>query len=178
VRIELKPVAALGDGERAALRALTTAVYPPGSGAASPGRHLQWAPPEYSVLIWSSDGALVSHVGIVVRAGTLDGAPVTIGGVGSVKTHPAAERHGYASAGLRRAQAALVEEHRVEFSLLVCQEHLLPFYGRLGWLAFGGRLLVQQPAGRILFTVNRPMVQAARAAAPRAGTIDLEGLPW
>ena len=124
------------------------------------------------------EGELVSHVGIVVRAGILDGAPVKIGGVGSVKTHPRAEGRGYASAGLHRAAAVLQDKHRVAFSLLVCQEHLLPFYSRLGWLTFLGRLLVEQPTGRTVFSINRPMVLAGQRPAPQDGVIDLAGLPW
>jgi GNAT superfamily N-acetyltransferase len=175
--LDVKPVAQFSEGERAALKALSEAVYPPDVVAARPGRHLQWAPPEYGVLISSPEGDLVSYVGIVLRAGMLDGAPVAIGGVGSVKTHPRAEGRGYASAGLRRA-AAFLDDHRVDFSLLVCREELLPFYGRRGWLAFDGRLMVEQPSGRTVFTVNRPMVAAGIRAAPRAGVIDLLGLPW
>lgn len=178
MRIDVKPAADLDDDERAALRALTAAVYPPEVVAASPGRHVRWALPAHSVLVWGPDGGLVSHVGFVVRMGMLDGMGVKIGGVGSVKTHPEAEGRGYASAGLRRAAALLVETHRVAFSLLVCRDQLLPFYERLGWLAFPGRLLVQQPAGSTVFTLNRPMVLPGRDPAPRGGVIDLNGLPW
>jgi hypothetical protein len=178
MRIDLKPVATLDNNERAALKALTAAVYPPEVAAVSPGRHFQWAPPDYSVLVFTPEGELVSHVGIVVRMGTLDGAAVKIGGIGSVKTHPLAQGCGYASAGLRRAATTLHDGHRVAFSLLVCQEHLLPFYSRLGWLPFAGRLLVEQPTGPTVFTINRPMVLAGRSAAPQDGMIDLKGLPW
>jgi hypothetical protein len=178
MRVDVKPVAKLSDDERAVLKALTAAVYPPEVSATSPGRHLTWASPDYSVLVSTPEGELVSHVGIVVRAGILDGAPVKIGGVGSVKTHPRAEGRGYASAGLRRAAAVLHADHQVAFSLLVCQEHLLPFYNRLGWLAFLGRLVVEQPTGRTVFSINRPMVLAGQRPAPQDGVIDLNGLPW
>ena len=178
MRIDLKSVAMLDDGERAALKALTAAVYPPEVVAVSPGRHLQWAPPDYSVLVFTSEGELASHVGIVVRTGTLDGAAVKIGGVGSVKTHPRAQGRGYASAGLRRAATALHDDHRVAFSLLVCQEHLLPFYRRLGWFPFSGRLMVEQPTGPTVFMINHAMVLSGRSAAPQDGIIDLKGLPW
>ena len=178
MRIDLKSVATLDEDERAALKVLTAAVYPPEVVAMSPGRHLQWAPPDYSILVFTPEGELVSHVGIVVRTGTLDGVAVTLGGVGSVKTHPRAQGHGYASAGLRRAATALHDDHHVAFSLLVCQEHLLPFYTRLGWLPFSGRLMVEQPAGPTVFTINRPMVLAGLSAAPQDGMIDLKGLPW
>jgi GNAT superfamily N-acetyltransferase len=178
MRVDLKPVATLDDDERAALKALTTAVYPPEVVGVSPGRHFQWAPPDYSVLVFTPEGELVSHVGIVVRTGTLDGAAVKIGGVGSVKTHPRAQGRGYASAGLRRAATALHDDHQVAFSLLVCQEHLLPFYNRLGWLPFSGRLLVEQRTGPTVFTINHPMVLSGLSAAPQYGMIDLKGLPW
>ena len=178
MRVDLKPIAQLDARERAALAALTAAVYPPDTVTASPGRHLRWASPEYSVLVTSADGELVSHVGLVVRAGTVNGVATTIGGVGSVKTHPRARGRGYATAGLRRAAAVLHEDHGVAFSLLVCQEHLLPFYGRLGWTAFPGRLVVEQPAGRIVFTVNRPMVLPGLGEAPEDGIVDVHGLPW
>ena len=178
MRLDLKPAATLGDDERGALKALTAAVYPPDVVATSPGRHITWAPVDYRLLVWSQEGELVSHVGILVRDGTLDGTPVKIGGIGSVKTHPRAEGRGYASAGLRLAVAALTDEHRVAFSLLVCRDHLLPFYNRLGWITFAGPLVVEQPAGRTVFTINRTMVLSGLRSAPQDGTIDLNGPPW
>jgi GNAT superfamily N-acetyltransferase len=178
MRLDLKPVAAFTVEERARLKALTAAVYPPGPAAAGTGSEVRWAAPEHGVLVWSSEGELVAYVGLVVRAGFLDGAGVTIGGVGSVKTHPRAEGRGYATAGLRRAAAVLTDDHAVGFSLLVCRDPLLPFYERLGWRAFPGRLLVAQPGGRQEFTLNRPMVLPGRGAAPDGGVIDLHGLPW
>ena len=178
MRLDLKPVTAFTLEERACLKALTAAVYPPATAAASSGPSIEWAAPERGVLVWSAEGELVAYVGLVVRAGSLDGVPVTIGGVGSVKTHPGFEGHGYASAGLRRAAAVLTEDHAVGFSLLVCRDSLRPFYERLGWRTFAGRLLVEQPGGRVEFTFNRPMVLPGRCAAPGRGVIDLHGPPW
>ena len=178
MRLELKQVKELGDDERVALKALSAAVYPPEVVAASPGRHLKWASPDYGVLVWDDAGSLVSYVGLLVRAGSLDGAVVQIGGIGSVKTHPRGEGRGFASAGIRLATAVLNDEHRVEFSLLVCRDHLLPFYNRLGWLSFSGRLFVEQPAGGTAFTINRPMVLSGLRAAPQDRPIDVNGPPW
>lgn len=64
------------------------------------------------------------------------------------------------------------------FSLLVCRDHLLPFYNRLGWLSFAGHLFVEQPAGRAEFTINCPMVLSGLRAAPQDGIVDLNGPPW
>ena len=157
MRLELKPVPELSDDERRALKALSAAVYPAQVTAASPGRHLKWAPPDYGVLVWDETGSLVSYVGLLVRAGSLDDSAVRIGGIGSVKTHPHVEGRGYASAAIRLATAALNDDHRVEFS----RDHLLPFYSRFGWLDFRGRLVL-----------------AGWRPAPRDGTIDLNGAPW
>jgi aminoglycoside 2'-N-acetyltransferase I len=178
MRLDLKPVTDFSDGERDALKALTAAVYPPEVLATRPGRSFQWAPAQWSVLVWTAEGRLIAHVGIVAREGTLDGVPVKIGGIGGVKTHPQAQGRGYASAALRRAATTLHDDHHVAFSLLVCQEHLLPFYGRLGWLPFPGRLVVEQPSGPTVFTINRPMVLTGLCPAPQGGVIDLRGLPW
>jgi aminoglycoside 2'-N-acetyltransferase I len=178
MRLDLKPVTELSDGERDALKALTAAVYPPEVLATSPGRAFQWAPAQWSVLVWTVEDRLIAHVGIVTRKGTLDGVPVKIGGIGGVKTHPQAQGRGYASTALRRAAIALHDDHHVAFSLLVCQAHLLPFYGRLGWLLFPGRLIVEQPGGPIVFTINRPMVLPGLRPAPQEGVIDLRGFPW
>jgi hypothetical protein len=119
--LDLKPVRALSERERNALQALTAAVYPPEVLATSPGRLLQWAPAQWSVLASTGEGQRIAHVGIVTRAGTLDGVPVHIGGIGSRKTHPQAQGQGDASAALRRAAMALHDDYHVAFSLLVCQ---------------------------------------------------------
>ena len=110
------------------------------------------------VLVFTPEGELVSPIGLVVRMATLDGAAVKICGIGRVKPHPRAQVRGYASAGLRRAAADLHDGHRVAFSLLVCQAHLLPFSTRRGWLPCAGRLMVEQPTGPTVFTINRPVV--------------------
>jgi aminoglycoside 2'-N-acetyltransferase I len=178
MQLELKAAADLSAAERQALAQLSAAVYPPEVLRTSPGRFLEWASAQSSVLAWTAEQELVAHVGMLVRSGMLDGSPVRIGGIGGVKTHPHARGQGYASAALRSAAQALRDRHQVAFSLLVCQAHLLPFYQKLGWLPFAGRLMVEQPGGSIEFTVNHPMVLPGLQPAPRQGVIDLAGLPW
>jgi hypothetical protein len=56
--------------------AVTGAVYPLEVLARSHGRSLQWVPSTWGVLVWTVEGQLIAHVGIVTRDGTLDGAPV------------------------------------------------------------------------------------------------------
>jgi hypothetical protein len=174
----LKPVAEFTAAELAAVLALRGAVYPPDVPAANPARHLQRALPESGVIVTDDQGRVVSFVGMLVRAGSHDGAPRRIGGIGSVSTHPTAQRRGHATAALRLAMESLREDQRVDFSLLLCRDALLPFYGRLGWTRFPGELRVDQPGGPITFTVSRTMVLPGIGPAPGGGVIDLNGLPW
>jgi hypothetical protein len=176
--LTLDRFADLGDADREALRALTAAVYPPKESASWPGRGMEWSAHDWCVRVRDEDGALVSYVGIVVRAATHDGRPVLVGGIGGVKTHPLARRLGLAARAMERAVDFFRDEARADFALLVCAPHLLAYYGRLGWQEFGGRLLIRQRGETVDFTFNRVMTLAVRAPTPVAGTIDLLGPPW
>lgn len=178
MQLDVKPVAEQTPEEREALQALVAAVYPPGVPDSAPVEQIVWASPQWGVLVRDDRGCLVGYVGIVVREAAVDGQAVRIGGIGGVKTHPAARGRGYARAALRRAATFMADDLGAAFGLLVCREQLLPFYGGLGWRTFAGTFLVGQPGGTVPFTYNTPMVLPLRAPAPEAGTIDLCGLPW
>jgi lactoylglutathione lyase len=166
------------DAVRAELGALSRAVYPPDVAAAWPGRDLEWSAPEWGVFVRAGDGALVSFVGIVLRAALCDGLAVRVGGIGGVKTHPAARRKGFAGRAIGSAVEFFREQSDVAFGLLVCEPHLLGYYGRLDWQEFSGRLLVRQHGESAEFTFNRVMTLGVRSGGPTAGTIDLCGPPW
>jgi len=174
----LCPIAALTDDGRADLAALSRAVYPPEASAAWPGRHLEWSVHESAVLLRAADGELICYVGLVLRSAQHDGRPIRIGGIGGVKTHPAARRQGCAARAVGRAVAFFRERADIGFGLLVCEPHLTGYYGRLGWQEFGGRLLVRQRGVPVEFTLNRVMVCGVQGVGPSAGTIDLMGPPW
>jgi hypothetical protein len=176
--IVLSRMADLTDGERAGLADLSRAVYPPEVAAAWAGRQLEWSAPEWGVFVRAEDGSLVSFVGILVRPARCDGRAVRVGGIGGVKTHPAARRQGLAGRAIGRAIDFFHEQPDITFGLLVCAPHLIGYYGRLGWQEFSGRLLVTQRGEPAEFTFNRVMVCGVRGEAPAAGTIDLLGPPW
>jgi GNAT superfamily N-acetyltransferase len=178
--IDIAEADALSDDVLAELRALGRAVYPPDLLATDPGRHITWVSPQWRILVRDDEGRLVSHVGMLTRAGMHNEQAAHIGGIGGVLTHPSARGQGYASAGMQKAVAILTEDYGVDFVLLVCLPPLIPFYMRLGWQQFPGSLLVRQPGvdGAVPFTVNEPMVISATRRAPEAGTIDLCGHPW
>ena len=176
--IALDRVVDLSEADREAVRRLGLAVYPPTESASWPGRQLEWYIPEWCVRFYDDVGALASYVGISLRQALHDGQAVRVGGIGSVKTHPAARRRGLAGRAVNRALEFLRGQPRVGFALLVCGPHLIQYYGRLGWQEFDGRLLVEQRGATVEFTFNRVMTCEIQAPAPRAGTIDLLGPPW
>jgi aminoglycoside 2'-N-acetyltransferase I len=178
VDVVLCPIAELTDDGRADLAALSRAVYPPEVSAAGPGRHWEWSAHEAAVLLRAADGELICYAGLVIRSALYDGRPVRVGGIGGVKTHPAARRQGCAARAVGRAVAYFHERGDIEFGLLVCEPHLIGYYGRLGWQEFGGRLLVTQRGVPVEFTLNRVMVCGVQWVGPSAGTIDLAGPPW
>lgn len=163
--------------QREAISHLSRAVYPPHLFKDRPKPPMQWAEKQWSLLIWEEQ-VLVSLVGMLVRKGTLNGEPLLIGGVGSVKTHPEARGQGYAGAGMEKAAVFLRDEQQVAFSVLFCRQALLSYYRRFGWQPFAGNVFAEHPDGRIPFTFNATMVLAGQQSAPQTGVLDLCGKPW
>jgi GNAT superfamily N-acetyltransferase len=178
MRWEVRRVADLMAGEQSALRTLSLAVYPPEVTATWPGRAIEWAPAQWSVVGWDAEGAALCHVGAVLREARWNERAVKVGGVGGVKTHPAARGRGFASAAIRRALDFFREQGDVDFGLLVCEPGLVPFYERLGWRMFPGDLLVTQRRVTVPFTFNLPMTIPLRLQESLCGRIDLLGPPW
>lgn len=133
MEISLKRGDSLSATERADLKALTRAVYPPEVIADDPEDAVEWTGTPWSVLVWDDQDRLVSHVGGLTRQETLDAKPVLLGGIGGVKTAPSARNRGYARAALERATTFLIEDCGVDFLLLVCQPSLLNLHTL--WLA-------------------------------------------
>lgn len=174
----LDRIADLSEAERAEVRDLSRAIYPPEEIEDWPGRHIEWSEFEWCVRVRDQDGELVSYVGMLVREASYDGREVLVGGVGGVGTHPAARRRGYAGIGLDRAVEFFSQEAGVDFALLVCRPELIKYYSHLGWQEFGGRLMVRQHGEQVEFTFNRVMTLGIRYMAPTTGVIDLTGPPW
>jgi predicted N-acetyltransferase YhbS len=172
----LDRVGEFSETDRAALRALTLAVYPP-SDEEWAGRTIEWSAHDWSVRVHDDAGALVCYVGICLRQGAHEGRPVLIGGIGGVKTDPSLRRRGLAGQAMRQA-AEFFHASNVGFGLLICEPRLYDYYGRLGWRRFGGELLVRQRGATVPFTFNRAMTLSVRSAPPETGTVDLLGAPW
>jgi aminoglycoside 2'-N-acetyltransferase I len=176
--VKFDSLAALSEADRAAIRALSQAVYPPAEAADWPGRSIEWANPEWCARVWATDGTLVSFVGVLLRHAIYNEQPVTIGGVGGVMTHPETRRRGYAKIGMHRASEFFTQQPDVGFALLVCEPRLIHYYGSMGWREFSGKLWVRQHGAMAEFTFNRVMTLGVTQNTPTTGVIDLCGPPW
>jgi GNAT superfamily N-acetyltransferase len=178
MKLELRPVADLKAHEQAALRTLSLAVYPPEDVATWPGRAIEWAPSQWSVIGWDAEGAALCHVGVILREARWNERAVMVGGIGGVKTHPASRGQGFASTAIQMAVDFFRNQEEIDFALLVCESRLVPFYERLGWQLLPGELLVTQQQATVPFTFNLPMTLPIRLQQALSGTIDLQGSPW
>jgi aminoglycoside 2'-N-acetyltransferase I len=171
-------VADLTPDEQAALRTLSLAVYPPETAARWPGRAIEWAAHQWSVIGWDAKGAAICYVGIVLREARWNDRPVRVGGIGGVKTHPAFRGRGFATTAIQRALDFFREQGDVDFGLLVCEPSLVSFYERHGWRRFLGDLFVTQHQATVPFTFNVAMTTPVRFLEPLTGAIDLLGPAW
>ena len=175
--IEIKEKNSLTDQESEEIRELGKAVYPPDTpddGASL----IQWSNSLWSVLIRDDDKRLVSYMGLITRQAKCDDRSVFIGGIGGVKTHPEARGQGYAGHGIKKSGEFLREEIKVDFSLLVCRDALIPYYGKLSWQQFKGDMLVDQSTGKVKFLFANPMLLEGVKPIPQCSVIDLCGKPW
>jgi aminoglycoside 2'-N-acetyltransferase I len=177
MNIELAEAGKLSVQQEKALDQLGEAVYPPEVAASLPGKSVTWASPQWSLLLWEQE-ELVTHAGLLVREILQDGTMRRIGGIGGVATHPAKQGRGFASQAMREAAKRFDTDFAVSYALLFCRSQLVPFYERLLWKPFMGKVFVDQPEGKVEFTVNGAMVLDVREPAPKSGTLDLNGLPW
>jgi hypothetical protein len=164
-----------GDEGWALAEPLDLEVYPPEVMANVVWRNITWAHADKRVVV-HGQGGIVCHVGIYLRDGTHDGAPVRIAGIGGVMTSPPARRCGYAGNAMRLASKAMIEQG-VDFGLLFCESHNVRFYEHLGWRTYSGEVYCEQPTGRMRFDLMHTMVLPLRLA-PAGRVIDLCGLPW
>lgn len=165
------------DADTQALYELNQAVYPPDASRDGSER-VEWSSSMWSVFVRDDQQKLVSHIGMVTRAAKCDDTPVFIGGVGGVQTHPDARGRGYAGHGMQKAAAYLRDELKVDFSLLVCRDRLMPYYVKFGWQRFDGDVLIIQSSGKIKLVFDNIMLLAGTKPIPQCGVIDLCGKPW
>ncbi|MEO1168264.1 MAG: GNAT family N-acetyltransferase [Pseudomonadota bacterium] len=159
------------------VEALSEIVYTPEMLAHSEFHDVDWSRAERWILGYAGD-VLVGSAGIHRRQVHVDGATMTIAGIGGVKTHPDYQKRGIASAMLDDAKAVIDADIAPDFSLIFVESHNRAFYGKRGWRVFEGAVMVEQHGERLAFPEGGAMVRDGAEPAPLSGTIDLNGKPW
>ena len=170
MEIEIKRTDELTEAERAYINAWLIQQFGAESG------DYEWSDVDWHVLLRVSR-QLISHVEIVERTGTVAGQPVKLGGIGGVVTLPEWRGRGLATAALEPSAAFMRDELQVDFGLLICDEHMIPFYNRLGWQVVEGPLTFDQPGGKVVFDDVTMVLPCVGTDWPE-GASDLCGLPW
>jgi GNAT superfamily N-acetyltransferase len=172
MEIEIRAASDLSEAEQKQVHDLVHKAF---SGP-DPYGYVAWSTVNWHVLV-KVEGEWVSHVGIVERVGTVAGRPVKLGGIGGVGTLPEWRRRGHAQVAMEKAEQFLRDELAIEFGLLICDQHMIPYYGKLGWQVVKGPLTFDQPQGKVMFPDVTMVLPCAGKEWP-PGVIDLCGLPW
>ena len=122
-------------------------------------------------------GIIRSQVEIIERTGLVNGRLVKLGGIGGVATTPEWQRRGLSSLAMQKAFIYIKDTLGVEFGILICGDHRVSFYKRLGWQVIEGPLFFYQPGGRRK-NDGVTMILPCSVAVWPAGEIDLCGLPF
>lgn len=177
MHITLQKADELSTGQSAALTALSGIVYPPDVLVQLGVESIEWAKPQWRVIVWDETGEARAHIGIILRDGKVNDQATRIGGIGSVMTHPDTRGQGLCAKGLARAREFFAQ-NEVDVGLLVCLPELVPLYRKLGWRLHAGSLMVTQQGERVPFSFNLPMVHSIKKDVTSAAEIDLCGPPW
>jgi aminoglycoside 2'-N-acetyltransferase I len=171
MRFEIKASRQLSPDERILQSRLSAEAFPPD------GDTTQWAEDsDWFVLVWEGQ-ELVSNVGILERTITVGGQPVRVGGIGGVATGLAWRGRGFAGQAMKASAIFMHDTLAVEFGLLVCDTHMVPYYGKLGWQLVNCHTWMEQPQGKEPFTDPVMVLPVCKQDWPE-GEIDLCGLPW
>ena len=137
---------------------------------------LNWRPKDLHFLFYS-DGRPISHVGIVKHVVSVNGKPVTVGGVAGVVTVPAEQKKGCARRLMEHAMRFFEREWKVDAGLLFCLPQLAAYYERLGWQGVESTVMIEQPNGKIASPL-RVMVRPLGGRSWPNGSVELQSLPW
>jgi GNAT superfamily N-acetyltransferase len=137
---------------------------------------LSWRPKDLHFVLYS-DGKPVSHTGLLKHEVSVNGEPVTVGGVGGVVTVPEAQKRGFAGRLMKHAAKFLEREWKVDAGLLFCLPKMVAYYEALGWQSLESEVLIEQPNGKIAAPLPVMVLPLGERSWP-FGTVELRSLPW
>lgn len=136
----------------------------------------RWARPDWAVMVWE-DEDLVSNIHIILRAVSVGGQTLKVGGIGNIATKVEWRKRGFATEALRVAVDFLRDPLQVDFGLMIATENMIGRYVRTGWKVVADGMGIDQPEGRRAFEIPVLVLPVGKQDWP-PGWIDLNGLPW
>lgn len=138
----------------------------------------EWSRGEWQAVVWEGE-TWVSTLVLHKKAITVDGEPVTVGGIGGVMTLPEWQGRGYASAAMKTAANFIRDEMKAPFGLLICNAHRVHLYESLGWKVIAAPTTFSQSAGKRQFSnIIFVMTYTCTEQPWPEGPVDLCGAPW
>jgi aminoglycoside 2'-N-acetyltransferase I len=141
-----------------------------------PWQDVTWAHADRRVPVWTAERVLASDVGLFDRNGTWNNGAIRLAGVVAWRPEPLCADEALPA---RRCTTPPRRSGRQAMPTAACcsanRTILRSLKARLA--PFGGKVFVEQPAGRGVFAVLQPLVLDLKLA-PRTGVLDLCGLPW
>jgi predicted N-acetyltransferase YhbS len=139
-------------------------------------RRYQWAEPD--LMATATKGReIVSFVGLLIRTVLIDGKPAKVLGVSNAVTPPEHRGKGYSRAVMQEVIDFAFKEVKAECALLLCRDHLVPYYEKLGWYVVKCPLQFNQLDGKKIWTANT-MLYSLNGARLSPQMIDLQSNPW
>ncbi|WP_082582691.1 GNAT family N-acetyltransferase [Frateuria sp. Soil773] len=136
-----------------------------------------WATPDWSFLGIESQGQLACFYNLVERVVRFNDQPVKVVGLNNLVTAPDYKRLGLASHLLSSTEAQWFSVFNASYGLLLCANHLIPFYRRLGWQRVSSEVRFMQGERECVWGAECMVLSPLREVIDPAA-IDLCGLPW
>lgn len=136
----------------------------------------KWATPKIAVMKYQKD-EIFSFYNIIEREITIDGSNVKAIGINNVITSPAYRGNNYAFNLLKETQQEILDKLKAEVGLLLCAEHMLPYYSRLNWCSVDCPVYFEKD-GRSTQWMAYTMLLDNSGKFLSPNHIDINGLPW
>lgn len=177
MEIQFKRTSELTEIEQAQVDAMSAVCFKAEAGSSDdPAVDYEWAGSDWCI-IGTIHHQVVSHIGLLKREVTVDGAPIWVGGVGSVMTDPGFQKQGLAAALLKEANTVMRDHLQVGYGMLFCSPSMVHYYQKCGWQMIESHVEGVSRGSKIIFPF--PVMSICISGQPwPKGEVDICGLPW
>lgn len=137
---------------------------------------IEWSVPDWSIIVFE-EGQIAAFVNLIERIVYMDTNAYRATGVNNLITIGKYRGKGYGQKLMLAAKQMIFDRLRAQLGILLCADHLVPFYQRLNWQKIHSTVLFNQRHGSRTWEANT-MVLSLGELPYSPNQIDLNGLPW